>query len=76
MTLKKTKKEKYKFIFNAGPALKEALFHLFQMVWIREEIPKSWNKHFILSSEIFMTLENPIGRKVNFQSSQCVCSQY
>ena len=32
-TIMKTKKEKYKFIMNAGPDVKEALFALFKQVW-------------------------------------------
>ena len=34
--LAKHKKEKYKFILRGGMALKEAIFHLFKVVW-REE---------------------------------------
>ena len=42
--LKKTKKEKYNFIFNGGDALKEALFKLFCTVWKTEICPTLWNK--------------------------------
>ena len=46
--LKKTKRDKYKFIFNAGDALKEALFSLFSVVWGKEECPSLWEETKII----------------------------
>ena len=42
--LKATKKEKYQFLFNGGPDIKEVLFALFRVVWEKETCPKLWNK--------------------------------
>ena len=42
--LMRTRKEKYKFIFNGGTALKETLFELFKTVWRTEKCPSLWNK--------------------------------
>ena len=38
------KEEKYTFLFNAGPDLKEAVFALFQVVWETETCPTFWEK--------------------------------
>ena len=46
--LKSTKKEKYKFLFNAGPDIKEAIFPLFKVVWETEECPTLWEKTKII----------------------------
>ena len=42
--LETNKREKYKFIFNGGESIKEALFTLFSRVWETEDIPSLWNK--------------------------------
>ena len=47
-TLKATKKEKYKFIFGAGPDIKEALYALFSVVWRTEKCPEEWDKTKII----------------------------
>ena len=47
-TLCKTKKEKYKFVMNAGPGLKEALFALYKLVWKTERCPLLWDKTKII----------------------------
>ena len=44
----KNKKEKYKFIHNAGHSLKNALFHLFKVVWKDENLPHGWRKTTLL----------------------------
>ena len=37
-------KEKYKFIINGGPKLKQAIFKLFNVVWTTEKKPEQWRK--------------------------------
>ena len=44
----KEKKEKYQFILNAGYSLKNAVFHLFKIVWEEETIPEGWNETTLL----------------------------
>ena len=59
----KKKKEKYKFIINAGFDLKDVLFQLFNSVWESEIIPKSWQKTTLI--QIFKG-------KGNFQDLSCM----
>ena len=47
-TLKTTKKDKYKFLLNGGPSIKEAVFKLFQIVWETEECPLLWDRTRII----------------------------
>ena len=46
--LKETKREKYKFLMDGGPDIKEVLFALFKRVWESEDIPELWQKTRII----------------------------
>ena len=47
-TLLKKKPTKYEFILRGGPALKRAVFHLFQVAWSTEVIPSTWHKSTLI----------------------------
>ena len=41
--LKKTKREKYKFLFGAGDIIRRVCLNICQTVWRTEVYPDSWN---------------------------------
>ena len=40
--LRKTKKDKYRFITDAGNEFKKSLFNLFKLIWDKEQKPEQW----------------------------------
>ena len=46
--LKKKKKQKYKFLVEAGSDYKVALFNLFKLIWDKEEKPQQWRNSLIV----------------------------
>ena len=53
-----TKRDKYQFIFGAGPSLKDALFNLYSTIWKTKKCPSLWEKTSLLPIYKYGPVEN------------------